>query len=72
MYLFLNLGDEACAVAKAFLWNAEPVQYGQVYIGQGGALRQDYILATLHCAAGSAHQDFRQRIIVMLVTVAHV
>src|ERR1700722_3746681 len=65
-------GDDARAVAETLLLDPELVQDRQVNIGKRCARRRRDVFAADVLAIGASDQNFRQRIVVMLVAVAHV
>src|SRR5690349_14486157 len=67
-----DLADQPGAVAELRLLNPELVQDRQVQIRERCARGRRDILAADVLAIRAAHQDLRQRIVVVLIAVAHV
>src|SRR6185437_14685107 len=67
-----NLAHEPGAVAELRHLDTDLVEDRQVQVGQRGARSGRDVLAADVLAVGAAHQDLRQRIVVVLVAVAHV
>jgi len=68
-----NSRNDAGAVAELVALNPGLLQYRQVEIRDGRALRQDDVLANeLDFSIAATYEDIRFRIVVMQIAVAHV